>query len=49
LSAHVKQVSDQVWLVTFVDYGLGFFDEVAAHVEPRANAFASKVLTMSPV
>jgi putative transposase len=36
-------------LVSFLDFDLGFFDEVAARVEPGANPFASKVLTMCPV
>jgi putative transposase len=44
----VKEVSEKIWLVTFIDYDLGFFDEAAARVEPGANPFASRVLTMSP-
>ncbi len=45
----IREVADKIWLVSFLDFDLGFFDEVAARVEPGANPFASKVLTMSPV
>jgi putative transposase len=49
LAVGVRVVADKIWLVSFLGFDLGFFDEVAARVEPGANAFASKVLTMSPV
>jgi putative transposase len=45
----IREVADKIWLVSFLDFDLGFFDEVAARVEPGANPFASKVLTMCPV
>ena len=45
----IREVADKIWLVSFLDVDLGFFDEVAARVEPGANPFASKVLTMCPV
>ena len=45
----IREVADKIWLVSFLDFDLGFFDEAAARVEPGANPFASKVLTMSPV
>ena len=46
----VKQVSDKIWLVSFMHYDLGFFDEEEDRVEPGPNPFApEKVLTMSPV
>jgi transposase InsO family protein len=44
----IREVADKIWLVSFLDFDLGFFDEVAARVEPGANPFASRVLTMSP-
>jgi putative transposase len=44
----IREVADKIWLVSFLDFDLGFFDEVAARVEPGANPFTSKVLTMSP-
>ena len=44
----VKQISDKIWLVTFMDYDLGFFDDETCRLEPIANPFAAKVLPMSP-
>jgi transposase InsO family protein len=44
----IREVADKIWLVSFLNFDLGFFDEAAARVEPGANPFASKVLTMSP-
>jgi hypothetical protein len=38
----IRELADKIWLVSFLDFDLGFF-------EPRANPFASKVLTMCPV
>jgi putative transposase len=45
----IREVADKIWLVSFLDFDLGYFDEAATRVEPGANPFASKVLTMSPV
>ena len=45
----IREVADKIWLVSFLDFDLGYFDEAAARVEPGTNPFASKVLTMSPV
>jgi putative transposase len=45
----VKQVSNQIWLVTFMDYDLGFFDNETCRLEPTTNPFEAKVLPMSPV
>ncbi len=42
----VTQVSDHVWLVTFMDYDLGYFDDEAGRVEPIDNPFGAKVLPM---
>ena len=44
----VKQVGDRVWLVSFMDYDLGYFDDEECRLEPIANPFAAKVLPMSP-
>ena len=38
----VTQVSDHVWLVTFMHYDLGDFDDEAGRVEPIENPFARK-------
>jgi putative transposase len=45
----VRQVGDKIWLVTFMDYDLGFFDHETCRLEPTANPFEAKVLPMSPV
>jgi putative transposase len=45
----VKQVADQIWLVSFMDYDLGFFDHETCRLESVGNPFAAKVLPMSPV
>jgi putative transposase len=44
----VKQVGDKIWLVSFMDYDLGFFDEETTRLEPVANPFEAKVLPMCP-
>jgi putative transposase len=43
----LKEVSDGVWLVTFMDYDLGYFDIESCRFEPVANPFGPKVLPMS--
>lgn len=44
----IREVADSIWLVSFMDYDLGFFDETENRVEPvGANPFAPKVLPMS--
>jgi putative transposase len=45
----IKQVSDRIWLVTFMDYDLGYFDHETCRLEPLENPFGPKVLPMSPV
>jgi putative transposase len=45
----VKQLSDQIWMVSFMDYDLGFFDNETCCLEPVDNPFQAKVLPMSPV
>ncbi len=42
----VTQVGDHVWLVTFMHYDLGYFDDQAGRVEPIENPFGPKVLPM---
>ncbi len=43
----VREVADEVWLVSFLDYDLGFFDRELDKVEPVGkNPFAPKVLPM---
>jgi hypothetical protein len=47
-SVGIKQVSEEIWLVTFMDYDLGYFDHEACRLEPLENPFGAKVLPMSP-
>ncbi len=45
----IREVDDQIWLISFMDYDLGFFDNERGRVEPGPNPFApDKVLTMCP-
>ena len=45
----IKQVSEQIWLVSFMGYDLGYFDHETCRLEPLENPFGPKVLPMSPV
>jgi putative transposase len=45
----VTQVGDHVWLVTFMHYDLGYFDDEACRLEPIENPFGPKVLPMCSV
>src|SRR5687768_3737775 len=45
----VKEISDKIWLVTFMQYDLGFFDHESCRLESADNPFAAKVLPMCPV
>jgi hypothetical protein len=42
----IKQVSDKVWLVSFMQYDLGFFDHETDRVTSAENPFGAKVLPM---
>jgi putative transposase len=33
----IREVADKIWLVSFMDYDLGFFDEDCGRVEPAVN------------
>jgi hypothetical protein len=37
---------DRVWLVSFMDYDLGYFDNETCRLEPLQNPFGPKVLPM---
>tara|TARA_R110002110_G_C13349157_1_gene708436 strand:+ start:104 stop:1270 length:1167 start_codon:yes stop_codon:yes gene_type:complete len=44
----IREIADRIWLVSFMDYDLGFFDQDENRVEPVGdNPFAPKVLPMS--
>jgi len=42
----VTQVGERVWLVSFMQYDLGYFDDETIRVEPIENPFGPKVLPM---
>ena len=45
----IREVADNIWLVSFMDYDLGFFDQDESRVEPAPNPFIPKLLPMSSV
>jgi putative transposase len=45
----IIEISDRIWLVSFMHYDLGLFDHEVCQLEPVDNPFAPKVLPMSPV
>jgi putative transposase len=44
----VTQVAERIWLVTFMHYDLGYFDDEVCRLEPIDNPFGPKVLPMCP-
>lgn len=40
----VTQVGERIWLVTFMHYDLGYFDDETCRLEPIENPFGPKVL-----
>jgi putative transposase len=44
----VRQVDDRIWLVSFMQYDLGYFDDETCRLEPIKNPFAPALLPMSP-
>jgi putative transposase len=45
----VTQVGEHIWLVTFMHYDLGYFDDEVGRLEPIENPFGPKVLPMCSV
>ncbi len=45
----IREVTDKIWLVSFMDYDLGYFDEQDRRVEPAENPFIPILLPMCPV
>ena len=43
----LNQVDERIWLVSFMHYDLGYFDDEICRLEPVANPFGPKVLPMS--
>jgi putative transposase len=46
-AAGIKEVHDDIRLVSFMDYDLGYFDLETRVLEPLENPFGPKVLPMS--
>ena len=44
----IKQVSEEIWLVTFMDYDLGYFDHETCRLEPLDNPFGPRALPPLP-
>jgi putative transposase len=42
----IKEVHDDIWLVSFMEYDLGYFDLETKVLEPLENPFGPKVLPM---
>jgi putative transposase len=42
----IKEVHDDIWLVSFMDYGLGYFDLETRVLEPPENPFGPRMLPM---
>jgi putative transposase len=45
----IREVADKIWLVSFMNYDLGFFDQECGRVTSAENPFDAKVLPMCPV
>ena len=44
----VKQVDDEIWIVSFMHYDLDFFDQESCKINLANNLFSAKVLPMCP-
>lgn len=44
----IKQVDDHLWLASFMQYDLGYFDDETCRLEPIDNPFGPKLLPMCP-
>lgn len=45
----VREIANNIWLISFMHFDLGFFDHESGRVECAPNPFTAKVLPMSPV
>ncbi len=43
----IEELDDGIWLVSFMHYDLGYFDDETCRLEPLQNPFGPKVLPMS--
>ena len=46
LDVGIKEVHDDIWLLSFMDYDLGYFDLETRVLEPLGNPFGPKVSPM---
>jgi hypothetical protein len=44
----IREVEEKIWLVSFLDFDLGYSDEKEGRVEPGPSPFEAKVLAMPP-
>ena len=44
----VKQTAEHIWLVSFMDYDLGYFDDETCRLEPIEDPFGPRLSPMSP-
>jgi putative transposase len=44
----IREIEEKIWLVSFMNYDLGFFDHETGRVECAENPFQAKVLPMPP-
>ena len=42
------QTADHIWLVSFMDYDLGHFDDETCRLEPIEDPFGPRLSPMSP-
>jgi hypothetical protein len=45
----VTQVGERIWLITFMQYDLGYFDDETCRLEPIENPFGPKVENRLPI
>jgi putative transposase len=48
-SAGIEEVAEKIWLVSFMKYDLGFFDQEEGTVTGLDNPFGARVLPMCSV
>ena len=44
----IREVAENIWLVSFMQYDLGFFDHQSGRIECAPNPFDARVLPMCP-
>ena len=46
--SELARVDERIWLVFFMHYDLGYFDDETCRLEPIENPFGPTVLPMTP-